>query len=100
MALTTCEVTWLSALLKELVLKNLPPTVRNCDNKAALPIAANPVFHERTKHVELDQLKSGTIQTAHVSSSHQVADIFTKLLPVKLHQSHVDKLTASSKIAA
>lgn len=106
MALTTCEVTWLSALLKELGLKNLPATVLNCDNKAALAIAANPVFHERTKHVELDchyvrdQLQSGIIATQHVSSQNQVADIFTKLLPIKLHQAHLDKLTASSKTAA
>lgn len=74
MALTTCEVTWLSALLKDLGLKNIPPTVLNCDNKAALAIAANPVLHERTKHVELDchyvrdQVKAGNIKTAHVSS--------------------------------
>lgn len=106
MALTTCEVTWLSALLKELGLKNIPPTVLNCDNIAALAIAANPVFHERTKHVELDchyvrdQLTSGIIQTHHVSSQNQVADIFTKLLPVKFHQSHLHKLTASSNTAA
>lgn len=103
MALTTCEVTWLSALLKDLGLKNIPPTVLNCDNKAALAIAANPVLHERTKHVELDchyvreQVKAGCIKTAHVPSKQQVADIFTKQLPVNLHTNHLDKLTVSSK---
>ncbi|XP_019103857.1 uncharacterized mitochondrial protein AtMg00810-like [Beta vulgaris subsp. vulgaris] len=95
MALTTCEVTWLSALLKDLGLKQLPPTVLKCDNKAALAIAANPVLHERTKHVELDchyvreKIQAGTITTSHVSSSDQVADIMTKVLPVKLHLSHL-----------
>lgn len=102
MALTTCEVTWLTALLKDLGINKLPPTVVNCDNKAALAIAANPVLHERTKHVELDchyvrdQIKAGNITTAHVSSTYQVADIFTKQLSVNLHNSHLHKLTASS----
>lgn len=101
MALTACEVTWLSTLLKDLGLKNLPPAILKCDNQAALSIAANPVMHERTKHIDIDchfvrdQLKKGTIVTQHVSSADQVADIMTKILPVKLHQSHVDKLGAS-----
>lgn len=36
-----------------------------------------------------DQLKSGSIISEHVSSANQVADIMAKILPVKLHQSHV-----------
>lgn len=48
MALTTCEVTWLSALLKDLGLKHLPSTILHCDNLAALAITANLVFYERT----------------------------------------------------
>ena len=75
MALTTCEVTWLAALLKDLGLINLPPIVLKCDNKASLAIAANPVLHERTKHVELDchyvreQVQAGTILTEFTPSS-------------------------------
>lgn len=98
MALTTCEVTWLTALLKDLGLKQLPPTIIKCDNKAALAIAANPVLHERTKHVEIDchtvrdQVKAGNILLQHTSSSDQTADILTKVLPVTQHQQHVGKL--------
>lgn len=100
MALTTCEITWLSSLLKDLGLHNLPPSVLNCDNQAALAIAANPVMHEKTKHIDIDyhyvrdQLQAGHIVTQHVPSQHQVADILTKIFPVKLHQSHMDKLGA------
>lgn len=98
MALTTCEVKWLSSLLKDLGLKNLPPTILKCDNKAALAIAANPVQHEKTKHVDIDchfvrdQLKDGFIKTEYTSSNNQVADILTKILPVKTHLQHVGKL--------
>lgn len=75
MALTTCEVTWLAALLKDLGIKYLAPTVLKCDNRAAIAIAANPVLHEKTKHVDIDchfvrdHLKAGTIRTEHTSSA-------------------------------
>ena len=65
MALTCCEVTWLVALLKDLGIKDLGPVDLKCDNQAAIHIAANPVFHARTKHIEVDchyvrdQVKSG-----------------------------------------
>lgn len=101
MALTACEVTWLSSLLHDLGLKNLPPAVLKCDNQAALSIAANPVMHERTKHIDIDchyirdQIKAGTLVTQQVKSVDQIADIMTKILPVKLHDSHKDKLGAS-----
>ncbi|KAL8144973.1 hypothetical protein AgCh_003259 [Apium graveolens] len=100
MALTTCEVTWLSALLKDLGIKNLPPTVLRCDNKAALAIVANPVLHERTKYVELDchyvreQVLAGNIQTTYTPSVEQVVDIFTKVLPVHLHTQHNSRLAS------
>lgn len=102
MAFTTCEVTWLSSLLKDLGLKDLPPANLKCDNKAALAIAANPVQHERTKHVEIDchyvrdQLNKGLLTTSHVSSSEQIADLLTKVLPVKQHNHLLHKLGASA----
>ena len=101
MSFTTCEVIWITALLKDLGLKKLPPTLLKCDSQAAIAMAANPVHHEKTKHVDIDchyirdQIQAGVIQTAHVSSSNQVADILTKVLPVKLHSSHVSKLGRS-----
>ncbi|KAL8148786.1 hypothetical protein AgCh_005959 [Apium graveolens] len=94
MALTTCEITWLYAFLKDLGLKNLPPTMLRCDNKVALTIAASPVLHERIKHVELDcqyvrePIQAGNIITSYTSSNAQVADVLTKILPVKLHHQH------------
>ena len=54
MASTCCEIVWLLALLKDLGPSNLAPVTLYCNNQAALHISASPVFHERTKHIEVD----------------------------------------------
>lgn len=79
------------ALLKDMGLHDLPPTLLQYDNKAAIAIAANPIFHERTKHIEVDchfirdKIASGVITTQYVPSHSQLADIMTKQLSVKQH---------------
>lgn len=88
MALTICEVTWLHTLLKDMGLQHLPLTVLCCDNKAALSIDANPVQHEKTKHVEIDchfvrdKLSSGQIVTPFLPSYAQVADLLQNNFPL------------------
>ena len=54
MATATSELLWLRSLLRTLGVSHPQPMLLYYDNQAALHIAANPVFHERTKHIEID----------------------------------------------
>ena len=53
METTSCEVTWLLNLLKDLHVLHSKPILMYCDNQVALHIAANPVFHERSNILRL-----------------------------------------------
>ena len=87
MASTACELIWLKNLLSDLGFPSNAPMPMFCDNQAAMHIASNPVFHERTKHIEVDchyvrsQVQSKVITTHYTRSHDQLADIFTKSLP-------------------
>ena len=84
MTLATCELIWLKHLLKELRFGKDEWMKLICDNQVALHISSNLVFHERTKHIEVDchcireKIASGCMTTSFVKSKDQLADIFTK----------------------
>jgi hypothetical protein len=92
LAAATCELQWLVYLLNDLHVTCAKIHVLYCDNLSAIHIAANPVFHERTNHLEIDchlvreKLQAGLMKLLPVSSQNQIADFFTKpLLPKPFH---------------
>jgi hypothetical protein len=54
MASTASELIWIKQLLADIRIEARNPMKLFCNNQAARHIASNPVFHERTKHIEVD----------------------------------------------
>jgi hypothetical protein len=85
-------ITWLHGLLGELGFPQQHPTTFYVDNTSAIQIIANPVFHERTEHIEVDchsirkSFDRHVITLPHISTEHQTADIFIKALSRYRHQ--------------
>ncbi|GAA0144005.1 hypothetical protein LIER_04559 [Lithospermum erythrorhizon] len=82
----TCELKWLKALLLSLGMSSGAAVPVYSDSQYALHLAYNLVFHERSKHIEMnchfvtDAIQDGAIVASHVCTTSQVADFFTKPL--------------------
>lgn len=87
----TCEVSWLKVLLDDFGYDLTRPVTLFCDNMSSMQLANNPVFHARTKHIEVyyhfvhEKVLDGTIEMVHVPTQDQVVNIFTKALPHNKH---------------
>lgn len=88
LAIATAELCWMQSILSELGIPRSPPILW-CDNLGATYLSANPVFHARTKHIEMDfhfvcqKVARKQLQIKFLSSKDKLADIFTKALSVK-----------------
>ena len=84
----TAEIIWVQSLLQELGISQSQSPILWCDNIGATYLSANPVFHARTKHIEVDyhfvreRVSQKQLQIKFISSKDQLADIFTKPLPL------------------
>jgi len=97
----TREAIWIRNLLQFVRIPVSPAEVY-CDNQVAIHIASNLVFHEHTKHIEIDchfireRLLSGEIITQYVPTKEQLADLFTKALGHRQFHHLLGKLGVSN----
>lgn len=79
-----CEAIWLRRVLENLQQEPETSTKIFCDNMSAIAMTKNPVFHARSKHIELrhhfirNLVNDGEIQLIFITTKEQLADPFTK----------------------
>ncbi|PKU66914.1 Retrovirus-related Pol polyprotein from transposon TNT 1-94 [Dendrobium catenatum] len=102
LASLTADVLWLRRLLQDFGISQQAPTTMYCDKTSAIALANNPVFHARTNHIEIDQkfirehIQNNTVRLLPISTTDQVADIFTKSLSTPRFQQLRNKLTVTT----
>ena len=80
------EAIWLRKLLAHLFGDVLETTVIRCDNQSCVKLFENPVFHDRSKHIEMryhylrDMVQKGAISLQYIPIEEQIVDVFTKPL--------------------
>lgn len=86
LALCTAEVMWIKGLLHKQLVQIVATPAMWCDNQRAIALATNPIYHAKTKHIELDihfiqeKVQAKQIVANFISSENQNANILTKAL--------------------
>ncbi|KAL8138048.1 hypothetical protein V2J09_004049 [Rumex salicifolius] len=81
-----CRDIWLKSIMETLQGKRISEVVLKIDNKSTIALAKNPVFHDRSKHIDTkfhfirDCVKQGKIKVDYVSTNDQLGDLMTKPL--------------------
>lgn len=90
--MAVCQGIWLRRLLTTLTGQDIPPAVLYVDNQSALDLMKNPVFHGRSKHIDIrfhfirECVENGEVIVSHVCSKNQKADILTKAMAKAKHE--------------
>lgn len=101
LANATAEVIWVQSLLTELGVRKTQTPCLWCDNLGATYLSANPVFHARAKHIEIDfhfvreRVLKRQLEIRFIPSKDQVADGFTKPLPARAFEDFKHNLNLS-----
>jgi hypothetical protein len=94
LALSSCEAeyraakeaVWLRHVLTDLGLIQISTTELRCDNQGEIQLACNPIYHSKTKHIDLDAhyirdlVIDGTISLSYCPTEKQTTNIFTKTM--------------------
>eukprot|EP00253_Pinus_taeda_P010734 PITA_10734 len=82
----SCETIWFRKLLVNIFKRNMEATKIMCDNQSCIKLSENPMFHDRSKHIDSlchfvrDCVQQGVVQLSYTPTGEQVADILTKAL--------------------
>ena len=104
MANATAEVMWVQKLLDELGISHPRAACLWCDNIGAKYLSSNPVFHARTKHIEIDyhfvreRVAAKLLDIRFISTADQIVDGFTKPLPERLTVKFRDNLNLTETL--
>jgi hypothetical protein len=94
----SCEAIWLQKLLTGLFDLEMEATVILCDNQSCIKMTENPMFHDKSKHIEIryhyirDMVQRGAVKLQYVGTDEQVADVLTKPLSRVKFEYFRDKL--------
>ena len=83
---TLCEAIWIRKLLVNLFRRNMEVTKIMCDNQSCIKLFENPVFHDRSKHIDIrchfirHCVQRGAVQLSYTRAGEEVTDILTKAL--------------------
>ena len=86
LSVAVCEAVWLHKLLTDLFDHEMDPTIIHCDNQSCVKFSTNPVFHNRSKHIEIkyhynrDIMQRKAVHVQSLPTHEQIANIFTKPL--------------------
>jgi hypothetical protein len=92
------EAVWLRKLLLDLFSAEMEPTVIHCDNQSCINLSQNPVFHDRSKHIEMryhyvrDMVQKNILNIQYAPTAEQTANILTKPLSLTKFVYFRDKL--------
>ena len=91
-SIAASQTIWLRRILEDIGEKQEEATELFCDNKSAIAMAKNPCFHSRSRHIAIkyhfirEAIEDGEVQLNYCKTEEQVADIFTKALPIAKFQ--------------
>jgi hypothetical protein len=92
------EVVWLQKLLAGIFDLELEATLIHCDNQSCVKLSENPIFHDKSKHIEIkyhyirDMVQREAVELQYISTDAQIADILTKPLSRVKYEYFRDKL--------
>ena len=96
---STCEAIWMRKILVSLFSSHLDPTVIHCDNQSCIKFSVNPVFHDRSKHVDIwyhhirDCVQQKIMLLQYIPTEDQDVDILTKEFGMRKFEYHRGRIT-------